>query len=155
MEPTKLNLVALNNANFKTSKYADELCNKLMSRLGFKVRHEAARLSIARSLAVDEVPRALNTAHAESDGQVIRGVQLFGDDLAVWTGLLIEHAGRADLSLRELQDMVRLHWHRGAVLLTDEWKKAEGNFDKFLRKLAALAGVRTNDAEDKFSGLNS
>ena len=158
METAKTTLVGLNNASFRTSKHADELCSKLMPKLGLKVRHEPARLSIARSLSVSHQPDVIEADYSDSEGQVIRGVQLFGDDLAVWIGLLVEHVGRADLSLREIQDLVRLHWHRGAMLLSSEWKDVGGDFDRFLLQLASRAGIReggglgAGDSEDEVTG---
>lgn len=109
MDTSPLSLLDLNNASFRTSKHADELCSKLMPKLGLKVRHEPARLAIARSLSLSTPPAAVEAPHAEDDGLAIRGVQLFGDDIRAWAGLLVEHSGRAGLSLRDVQELVRLH----------------------------------------------
>lgn len=142
METPRTTLVALSNASFQTSKHADDLCNEWLRRLGLKARHEPARLAVARSLSIPSAPPAIPMEYQEEDGRTIRGVNFFGDDLGVWAGLLVEHAGRAELTVRDVQELVRLHWHRGAVLLDNEWNNLKGDFDRFLLQLASRAGIR-------------
>lgn len=137
-----ITLYDLQKANFKTSRHADELSAQLSRKLGLKNHYEPARLAIARSLAVPEPPSELSAAHREDDGRVIRGNILFGDDLAIWSALLVEHAGKAPTSSRDLIEQVRLHWHRGIELLMAEWAATEENENRFVMQLAERAGLR-------------
>lgn len=132
----------LQKANFKTTHHADELSAKLQSKLGFKAHYEPARLAIARSLSVPEPPPEIAASQREDDGRVIRGFQLFGDDYAIWVALLVEHGGHALSSLRDVQELVKRHWHRGIELLMAEWEATDGNFNRFVLQLAERAGLR-------------
>lgn len=132
--------------DFRTTKHADELNKKLINKLGFKHRYEPARMAIARSLSIAEQPPEPAVPEETEDGGVIKGQQLFGDDLALWVTLLGHHAGRKDITTKDLQDLVRRHWHRGIELLMTEWKECKDNFDDFLLQLASRAGVREGGA---------
>lgn len=142
MAATETTLLALNNANFRTSRVADDLNTKLMSILGLKSRYEPARLAIARSLSLPEPPPALPQADEEESGKVILGVQLFGDDLPLWVSMIIEKAELNNITTKDLQEEVRRHWHRGILLLHDEWKRCGEDFDKFIVQVAGRAGVK-------------
>lgn len=137
-----LTLSDLQQANFKTSRHADGLSVQLGKKLGFKHHYEPARLAIARSLSVADPPPELSVAHREDDGRVIRGLNLFGDDISTWIALLVEHSGQAPSTTRDLIDRVRLHWHRGIELLTAEWVATEENENLFVMQLAERAGLR-------------
>lgn len=134
-------LLALNNAGFKTTAEADELNTKLMSMLGLKARYEPARLAIARSLSVASLPEPI-PVDSDDDGKIINGQNLFGDDLSAWVSLVVEHAKVEECGTKDLQDLVRRHWHRGIHLIFDEWHQCGGDFDKFILQLAGRAGVR-------------
>lgn len=134
-------LLALNNAGFKTTAKADELNTKLMTLLGLKARYEPARLAIARSLSVASPPEII-PEESDSDGKIINGQNLFGDDLGAWVALIVEHAKADDCSAKDLQDLVRRHWHRGIHLIFEEWNRCGGDFDKFILQLAGRAGMR-------------
>lgn len=45
-----ITLRAVDSANFRTSRRADETNDRLMGKLGLKFRYEPARLALARSL---------------------------------------------------------------------------------------------------------
>jgi DNA sulfur modification protein DndE len=144
----RVTLLALNNAGFKTSKHADQMGEKLRKALGLTTRYEPARLAIARSLAISDPPPPLPEAYREEECGAIKGQNLFGDDLAIWTAMVVEHAGKGDTSLKEIQEMVRLHWHRGMELLMKDWEESGGGdhddeqFDKFVLLQASRAGIR-------------
>jgi hypothetical protein len=71
----------------------------------------------------------------------IKGVNLFGDDIKVWIGCLLEHSGEKQVRTEVLQDLVARHWSRGAKLLADLLHESGGRYEEFLRKLAAEAGL--------------
>src|SRR5262245_7922528 len=131
-------LLALNNAGFKTIQRADDLNTKLMGLLGLKSRYEPARLAIARSLSVKAPPPAAGAD--DEDGKIIVGQNLFGDDLAVWIALVVEHAQHDNPSVRDIQELVSRHWVRGIDLLVSEWEECGGDFDRFVLQLAGRAG---------------
>ena len=125
-----------------------------------KFRYSPARLAISRSLSETSTP-----PHAEDDegGKVIKGSELFGDDLPVWISLIVQHHGSCIASLKDLQVLVVNHWHRGALLLWDDWKNQREDFDRFLLLLATRAGIKEGPGTqvqeyfhvDKFSGVPS
>jgi hypothetical protein len=137
-----LSLLSVTTADFRTTKLADELNTKLMVKLGLRSRYEPARLAMGRSLAVSEAPPTLETAY-EDAGRAILGTQLFGSDVGVWVSLFVEHSQTTDLSLSQLKDAVRRHWHRGIHLLNDDWLACGEDFDSFLLRIAELAGAST------------
>jgi DNA sulfur modification protein DndE len=140
-EPTNL-ILSLNNAAFRTSRAADEINGRLMSKLGQRNRNVVARLAIARSLAVVDPPSPIPADEADEEGGVIKGVNLFGDELAPWVSLLVERSELPEPSTKELQDLVARHWRRGVHLLNDEWKECHDEFDRFILQLAGRGGLR-------------
>lgn len=147
-------LMDLVDADYKTTSDADGINTKLMSRLGLKTRYEPARLAIARSLSISDLPPELERGDDVEDGKVIKGRNLFGvgEDLNTWVALIVEHAKREDISRKDIQDLVRRHWHRGAHLLWTEWTECREDFDKFVLRLAERAGLREGDGELPVSG---
>jgi DNA sulfur modification protein DndE len=137
----ELTLLSVTSADFRTTKTADDLNTKLMSRLGLKSRYEPARLAIARSLSIPKAPD-VNEDPDDETGKAILGTQLFGNDIGLWVALLTEHGGSVNLALSELKELVRRHWHRGILCLQDEWSNAGEDFDKFVLYLAEKAGLK-------------
>lgn len=132
-------IVEINNANFTTSLSADAQNEEFRRRFGLKGRNVVARLAIARSMSVVSPPPVLQE---DERGKVIKGVNLFGDDLRVWLAFLLEHAQSEDVALDQVQDLVGRHWSRGLSLLVDDWKAAGEDFDRFVLNLASQAGVK-------------
>jgi len=139
---TQITLSSVLTRDFRTTKHADDLNKKMINKLGFKHRYEPARMAIARSLSVPEQPPDLSSIDEIDDGGVIKGQQLFGEDLGLWVTLLVHHSGRTDLTTKDLQDLVRCHWHRGIELLTTEWKECRDDFEQFILQLSGRAGIR-------------
>ena len=133
-------LVEAHSATYSTSVSADALNTEFMSRLGVKSRNYVARLALARSLSLPEQPPQLESS--DGPGKAIHGKAMFGDDYQLWFGLLVEHTGDAVGTVTELQDLVRRHWARGIALLDEDWRQASGEFEDFLRLLAARAGMQ-------------
>jgi hypothetical protein len=135
------------DADYKTTREADEINTKLMSKLGLKTRYEPARLAIARSLSIADDPPEPQLGEDDEDGRVIKGRNLFGtgEDLNTWVALIVERSGRDDITRRDIQDLVRRHWHRGAHLLWNEWSECGEDFDQFVLRLAERGGVREGD----------
>src|SRR5207247_2017772 len=124
---------ALDSANFRTSKRGDGLNDQLQTKLGFKYRYEPARLAIARSLELELPPPPLEGEDAQDAGKTILGRNLFGEDeLALWLALIVEAAGLMDPTVDAIQEQVRRHWHRGIVLLTEEWANCGGEYERFV-----------------------
>jgi hypothetical protein len=132
-------------ASFRTSAAADELKSRFQSgeRLQLSGRNVAARLALARSLAIEDPPGDVPDAR----GAVIKGVNLFGDEssLRTWVTLLVENAGHP-LTLDGLQESVRRHWARGVALLDAEWEACGGDHDAILLDLAERAGLQDDEA---------
>lgn len=133
-------LVEAHAATYSTSAPADALNSEFMSRLGVKSRNYVARLALARSLSLPEPPPQIEGTGGA--GKAIHGKAMFGDDYQLWFGFLVEHAGDAVGTVAELQEIVRRHWARGIALLDEDWRQAGGEFEDFLRLLAARAGIQ-------------
>jgi len=136
-------LAELQSTNFRTTKQADDINTELMRKLALKNRYEPARLAIARSLSISTPPSAFDDKEEDEGGKVIKGEHLFGTggDLGAWIGLLLEHTPIENASKKDIQDLVRRHWHRGALLLAEEYAQCD-DFDRFVMQLAERAGVR-------------
>jgi DNA sulfur modification protein DndE len=142
-------LMDLVDADYRTTHEADDINTKMMTKLGVKTRYEPARLAIARSLCIEEQPPELPRGEDDEDGKAIKGRNLFGtgEDLNTWIALIVEHAKRDDITRKDIQDLVRRHWHRGALLLSTEWQESGQDFDKFVMRLAERGGIREGDGE--------
>jgi hypothetical protein len=123
--------------SFRATVQADRLAGEVKDLLGFGTHNIAARLAIARSLAIPEPPLL---AQGEP-GRTIRGEALFGtgDVLAAWLSLLIEYEGRPIETIGALQQCVRDHWVRGTTMLGELLAGADRSAITFWRRLAETA----------------
>ncbi len=137
-----MTLLDLINANYATSREADEICVKLLRRLGQKVKYLPARLALARSLYLKSPPPMLSSDDVE--GPVMRGLQLFGDeqDAAVWVSLIVQRSGEVVSTRKEFQSLVSAHWHRGATLLMEDWAESNDSLAEFVKRLAGYASLQ-------------
>lgn len=140
-------LLEISAARYNTSKTADEINSRLMRALGLKQRYAPARLAIARSLSLPDLP-SIESVNDDELGKSIEGHTLFGDgaDLSAWAVLLVEAAGGMDMSRRDFQQQVAAHWHRGASILWKEWEESQDDHDpfgNFVRKICDNACLRT------------
>lgn len=150
-------LMDLVDADYRTTQEGDAINTKLMSKLGVKTRYEPARLAIARSLSIDEQPPDLPRGEDDEDGKAIKGRNLFGtgEDLSTWIALIVEHSKRDDITRKDIQELVRRHWHRGAGLLWTEWTECNEDFDRFVLRLAERGGIREGDGELPHGGAGA
>ncbi|HEX8375314.1 MAG TPA: DndE family protein [Geminicoccaceae bacterium] len=128
---TPVGISDMGRMDFRTSRSGETATASIQRVLSLPYRYQPARLAIARSLGLDTQP----TPVANADGKTIRGETLFGqqrDEIALWTSLVIEHAGRGAMQRRDVQELVAAHWARGAGLL---WDGLRGSADP----VAALA----------------
>ncbi|HJS11617.1 DndE family protein [Sphingopyxis sp.] len=129
-------LTDIGRADFRPSLAADAHCESLQRALDLPFRYQIARMAIARSLSIPSNP----PAPADAGGRSIRGETLFGThvaELGLWLALLAEHANRADLSRRDVQELAAAHWCRGAVLLEEQWRSSGQAFESFVTRLVA------------------
>ena len=123
-------------SNFQTSGEADKISDELKSKLGFTVRYRVARLAIGRSLGEPTFP----TQNIDSSGRPLKGELLFGlEELPLWIALIVtnikKHFPNGELTVNSLQNAVKRHWHRGVLLLLDDWAVAQGDYNKFIEIL--------------------
>jgi S-DNA-T family DNA segregation ATPase FtsK/SpoIIIE len=133
-------------SRFKTSAEADNVTAKLMNHLGLSTKANVARLAIGRSLALG----SFEERSLDAKGREIPASSLFTqDDAAVWIGLVIAHARRYALepitSLDAFRIALKKHWHRGAVLLLQDWEGADAKYDKFLETLMVRRAELSED----------
>jgi DNA sulfur modification protein DndE len=152
-----ITLRALDSANFRTSRRADDANDRIMAKLGLKFRYAPARLALSRSLELDDIPPPLQEEDAEELGKTIIGRHLFGDEeLALWIAMIIERADLKEPSVEAIQDQVKRHWHRGILLLAEEWEHCEEEYERFLLQIAERAGLmRARGAKRNGTDVNS
>ncbi len=151
---SELSLQQILKSRFRTSSEGDKATVALMANLGLSTKANVARLAIGRSLALG----ALDTDGIDARGLEIPAASLFStQDVGVWVGLIKTHAianaqDPVD-SMDGFRSVVRRHWHRGAILLLEDWHLANNDFDKFLETLivrrAELPDVAPVRAERK------
>ena len=143
-----LSVQQIMSLRYRTSTEADRITVALMSGLGLSTKANVARLAIGRSLALG----ALSDGGVDAKGLEIPAAVLFTqEDIAAWIGLIVTHAqlhGSEPInSIDSFRAAVRKHWHRGAILLMEDWQASSANFDKFLETLiirrAALPDIAT------------
>ena len=136
-----LTLEAVAKASFWTDQESDRLNEEFRSRLGMSHRYMPARLALSRSLALDSRPEMLGDRVRIT--QTIPGFVLFGTDVdqRVWVTLIVEAAGKDELSLEEFVALVDAHWRRGIQTLDKEWRKSHGDHFTFVQRLTGLAGL--------------
>ncbi len=144
---SQLNIQQVLNSRFRTSIEADRITVVLMSNLGLSTKANVARLAIGRSLAVG----AFVDEGIDAKGLEIPASSLFTqDDIGVWVGLITTHARWHSLdpidSMDTFRAAVRKHWHRGAILLQQDWECSNGDFDRFLETLIVRRAELSDDA---------
>ncbi len=134
-------LPELATSTFRTTRTADDICADISEKLGWRQKYVAARLSLGRSLSLPEQPPELQDKDREDMATPMRGMQLFGEDAdtAVWLALIVQHSDEAEITKPDLQALVTRHWHRGALLLRQDWENGGQNMQDFVAHLAELA----------------
>ena len=137
-------LLDASRLSFSPSERADAACEKLRITLGFSQRYPTARLAIARSLALPDVPPEA----ADTTARAIRAQQLFGSgaDLATWVALIGQSRGAVGMTSDDFRHVVAGHWERGAQLLWSDWEQAGGDAAAFVRHLVEIAGLDPMEA---------
>ncbi len=135
------------SSRFRTSTEADEITRTLMNGMGLSTKANVARLAIGRSLAQGP----FNDDTVDAKGLEIPAASIFSqENIGVWVGLIATHAkahGMAPVdSMEAFRASVRRHWHRGAVLLMNDWQGAGESFDKFLETLIGRRAELPDDA---------
>jgi S-DNA-T family DNA segregation ATPase FtsK/SpoIIIE len=144
---SELNIQQVLNSRFRTSADADKVTVALMGNLGLSTKANVARLAIGRSLALS----SFSSDDIDAKGLEIPAASLFTqEDIGAWVGLIVTHARRHGLdpvdSMDAFRTAVRKHWHRGAMLLLQDWQGASGDFDKFLETLIVRRAELPEDA---------
>ena len=147
-DTSPINLIQLRRKPFVPTKRTEEYTGRLLRQLGLPDKATVGRLALGRSLADPTEPPILDSAHSDGVGKAIRGDTLFGDDLAVWVALVVEHSAKngspGGLEFEALVDLVRRHWDRGIVLLWKDWTEVGESLSQFLERLSVFASLPAN-----------
>lgn len=138
-------------ALFRATLESDKSAQRLKDTLGFGAFNVPARLAIARSLSILDMPP--NAFGDPSRG--IKGDTLFGSgaDLGAWVSLIIEHAGRAPKDLAEFQAWVRAHWARGMQQLQTIVEQSCGDASELWRLITE--GALSHSADGSIIAIES
>ncbi|HEY9080473.1 DNA translocase FtsK [Magnetovibrio sp.] len=133
---SELSIQQILSSRYRTSQVADRHTVTLMEGLGLSTKANVARLCIGRSLAMGP----LLEEGIDAKGLEIPAASLFTqEDIGVWVGMVVTHAQMNNASPIETMDSfraaVRMHWHRGAQLMMDDWRANDEDFDRFLETL--------------------
>lgn len=145
-----IEIAELPTATFRTTRGADEICDGLTAKLGWRHRYVAARLAIARSLSLPNPPPPLTQEEGDDMATALRGMQLFGEGSGqtAWLALITQRAGEPEMSKRAFQDLVTTHWKRGAELLQQDWEHSGQDMARFVARLAELASFPDDPQHD-------
>lgn len=140
-----INLMQLRRKHFVPTKRTEEYTQRLLRQLGLPDKATVGRLALGRSLAdLSDLPK-LDESSSEGVGKGIRGDTLFGDDLAIWVALVVEHAAcqgsLGGIDFDTTVDLVLRHWDRGMLLLWKDWRESDEGLSKFLENLSQLASL--------------
>lgn len=139
----EFNVTRIDRLRYRPSREAEEFLNQLRTSLLPGDKATVARLAMARSLVenseVELLDRSVEMANA------IEGIHLFGDDGDIWACLIAEASPAITDSPEKFRQLVEAHWHRGALLLQDDYKAAGQREVDFSIHLAGLAGDTAGD----------
>lgn len=124
--------------DFRASAEADVVNSEMQRRLGLSTRYAPARLAIALSLGLPFDESEIASVVDCETGKAIRGETLFGtgQQLATWVTLFVQADRTGTAVNRErLKLLVTFHWSRGIRMLSDRFKAAGGDFDRFIETL--------------------
>ncbi len=151
-----INLMQLRRKPFVPTKRTEEYTGRLLRQLGLPDKATVGRLALGRSLVDPGAPPALDESTSGGVGKAIRGDTLFGDDLAVWVALIVEHAAKHEsadgLEFEPLVDLIRRHWDRGVTLLWKDWQDAGEGLSAFLERLSVLASLPADGPRGRRGG---
>lgn len=153
-ESAEFNLVRIDRVRYRPTKVAEEFLNQLRSSLIPGDKATVARLAIARSLVAEEVQALAMVDRAEEMGNAIEGAHLFGADGDCWACLIVEGAAEKIENSDQFRRIVEAHWHRGALLLEDDYKAHRRNDVEFSVFLAGLAGDSSAEGNSGNNGMN-
>ena len=142
-----LSIQQILSSRFRTSAEADKATHNLMTNLGLSTKGSAARLAIGRSLALG----VLTDDNIDARGLEVPAAAMFSpQDVGAWVALIQTHTilhGHEQLAeMDAFRNALRRHWHRGALLLLQDWEAADGDFDRFLETLIVRRAELPEDA---------
>ncbi len=129
----------INWMRYKPTRVAEDFLGDLRTALGLPDKATAGRLALARSLAqpIADI-QELSIPQDSDKGTAIQGVHLFGDDADLWGCLVAASITKIVNECSEFRDLVEAHWHRGAMLLQEDYSESGRDDIAFIVKLANL-----------------
>lgn len=142
----EISLGLLDKARYRPTREAEDILDPLRGQIGGGEKFGPARLALARSLCepgeIPEVPAGTEF------GSPMQGMQLFGEDSALWATLIVEAGGHPVQSVAQFRAAVEAHWHRGALLLRNDMDLVGKHQADFAVRLASLAGISESGQGD-------
>lgn len=139
--PEDFTLNRVDKLRYRPSRDAEDFLTTLRTNLISGEKFLTARLAIARSVASDAPIEFLDD---DCDrGSPIEGTHLFGEDTNVWSCIIAASYPHPIDNASIFRKLVEAHWHRGAMLLQDEYLDARRDATDFAITLTSLAGLGT------------
>ncbi len=123
---------------YRPSRDAEEFLESLRKEVVPGEKFRVARLAFARSLQEAGDPPALEKGVEQ--GGAIEGMHLFGDFAAEWACAFTVATERQMGSLDDFRSVVEAHWHRGSMLLKQDFASVDEKPAEFALLLAARVG---------------
>lgn len=136
----EFNLTRIDRLRYRPTKVAEDFLGDLRTTIMPGDKAAVAKLAIARSLYepfLDGEPSLLN----EEMGRPIEGVHLFGEDGDIWSCLIALSVVETVSDENTFKTLVELHWHRGAMLLKEDYNDSKQIDIDFIVRLAGMAPV--------------
>lgn len=131
-------LTRIDRIRYRPTKIADVFLSLLRSSIAASDKATMARLSIARSLYEPAIPSVLVLPANQEMGNAIEGIHLFGEDHEIWACLICASINQVISEGKVFQTLVEAHWHRGALLLQDDYKDVRESVEGLVGRIASM-----------------
>lgn len=135
---SEFNLTRIDRMRYRPTKFADNFLNNIRSSIMASDKATVARLAIARSLSERHTSHELELGESPEYGNAIEGVHLFGDDHDLWACLICASVDIPVENAQAFRALVESHWHRGAMLLKDDYNDVDESDVSFVIRLANM-----------------
>ncbi|BAU49163.1 DNA sulfur modification protein DndE [Sulfurifustis variabilis] len=149
---TEFNLTRIDRLRYRPTKEAEEFLGDLRSTLIPGDKATVAKLAIGRSLSEQLNTGDIRLPQDAEMGNAIEGTHLFGDDADIWSCLIAIASEAPPADAASFRSLVEGHWHRGAMLLKQDYEDVKKADVDFVVRLAGMVptGTRTSGSIDTF-----
>lgn len=138
MTSVEFNLTRIDRLRYRPTLVAEDFLDSLRRALLPETKAVVARLAIGRSLSQPGDLAGLPDSSKLEMGKPIAGQHLLGEDADLWACLIAASVKDPPKTDKAFRLLVENHWHRGALLLKQDYEEAGKNDVDFVARLAAM-----------------